>query len=72
MHPQLELTRIIVTQILSFATILFALCPQVGIDRTFLVGLQNDTEDLFSGPKGHGLMDRQHGGVLVLGHNRIM
>lgn len=49
------------TQILSFAAVLFALCLQVGIDWTVLAGLQNDTEDLFSCPQGHGLMGRQRG-----------
>ena len=49
------------TQILSFAAVLFPLCLQVGIDWTVLAGLQNDAENLFSCPQGHGLIGRQRG-----------
>lgn len=47
------------TEILSLATVLFALCPQVGLDRTFLTWLQNEAEDLFARPQSHGLKDTQ-------------
>lgn len=50
-------------QILSFATVLFALCLKVGINWTFFTGLENDAEDLFACPQGHGLLDRERGRV---------
>lgn len=47
------------TEILSLATVLFALGPQVRLDWTFLTRLQNDAEDLLARPQSHGLMDTQ-------------
>lgn len=64
-------TRVVVTEILSLATVLFALGPQVCSDWTFLAWLQKDTEDLFARPQSHGLMDTEHGKMLAAGHNRV-
>lgn len=50
-------------EILPLATVLFALGPQVGVDGTLAVGLQDDGEDLLAGPQGHGLPDTQAGSV---------
>ncbi len=55
-----KLTRIVVTEIFSLATVLLALGPQVRLDRTFFTRLQDDTENLFACPQSHGLMDTQH------------
>ena len=55
-----KLTRIVGAEILSLARVLFALGPQVRLDRTFLTRLQNHAEDLFACPQSHGLMDTQH------------
>ena len=62
-----KLTRVVVAEILSFATVLFALGPQVCLDWTVLTRLQDDTEDLFSRPQSHGLMDAQQGKMLAAG-----
>lgn len=52
-------------EILPFAAVLFAFGPQVGVDGTLAVGLQNDAEDLLAGPQGHGLPDTRQARGLV-------
>lgn len=46
-------------EILPLAAVLFAFGPQVGVDGTLAVGLQDDAEDLLAGPQGHRLPDTQ-------------
>lgn len=60
------------TKILSLATVLFSLSPEVCIDWTFLAWFQNDTEDLFARPQSHGLKGTEHSEMLAAGHNRAM
>lgn len=52
-----KLTWVVVTEILSLATVLFALGAQIGVYWAFLTWLQNEAEDLFACPQSHGLMD---------------
>lgn len=59
------------TEVLSLAAVLFALGPEVGLDRTFLTGLQDDTEDLFARPQSHGLRDTQHSHVSESGRQPV-
>lgn len=47
---EVSLTRIIVTQIFPFATILLALSSQVGFHRTVITGFKNEAENLLSCP----------------------
>lgn len=54
-----KLTRVVVTEILSFAAVLFAFGPQVCIDRTIFTWLQNDTENLFTCPQSNWLTETQ-------------
>lgn len=49
------LTRIIVTQIFPFATILLALGSQIGFYRTVITGLENEAENLLSCPECYRL-----------------
>lgn len=53
------------TEILPLATVLFAFGSQVCVDRTLLVRLQDDAEDLLAGPQSHGLTDTQTSFVLL-------
>lgn len=50
-------------EIFPLAAVLFAFGPQVGVDGTLGVGLQDDAEDLLAGPQGHGLPQSPVGSV---------
>lgn len=69
--PQ-KLTRVIVTEILPLATVLFAFGPQVCVDQTLFVRLQDDAEDLLAGPQSHGLMDTQTSFLLLAGQDGVI
>jgi len=52
-----SLTRIIVTQVFPFATILFALGSQIGFYRTIITGFENQAENLFACPECYRLRE---------------
>lgn len=62
-----SLTGIIDTEIFSFATVLLALCSEVGSHRVVIARSEDDTEDLLSCPQGDRLQEEGSHSVSWLG-----